>query len=136
MAAGAQTTKIAGYCVVDFSLLGREYRNINLNVIEDLCTDVILGTDFQEQHESVVIKYGGSKPTLTFCALTTINVKPPTLFANLSKNCKPIATKPRRFSKPDQQFIDSETQRLLKEEIIEPSLSPMEGTTIGRERGR
>ena len=124
MAAGAQTTKIAGYCVVDFSLLGRDYRSINLNVIEDLCTDVILGTDFQEQHESVVIKYGGSKPTLTFCALMTINVKPPTLFANLSKDCKPIATKPWRFSKPDQQFIDSETQRLLEGGIIEPSLSP------------
>ena len=73
---------------------------------------------------STRVEYGGSKPTLTFCALTTLNVEPPMLFANLSKDCKPIATKSRKFSKPDQQFIDSETHRLLAEGIIEPSTSP------------
>ena len=83
MAAGAQTTKIVGYCAVDFNHFGHEYRNINSNIIQDLCTDVILGMDFQEQHESVDIKYTGNKPTLTLCAPTTIHVEP------------------RRFSKPD-----------------------------------
>ena len=100
---------------MDFNLLGREYRNINLNIINELCTDVTLGT---------VIKYGGRKPILISCAPTTIHFDSPTLFANLSANTKPIATKPQRFSNPDQQFIDSETLRLLKEGIIEPSLSP------------
>lgn len=123
MAAGTHIAEIAVYCIVDLNLLGREYTNSHLNVISDLCTDIILGTDFQEQHESV-IKYGGSKPTLTFCTLTIINVNIPTLFANLSTHCKPTATKPQKFSRPDQHFIDSGTQHLLKEGIIEPSLSP------------
>ena len=123
MATGVQTTKTAGYCVVD--LLRREYRNINLNIINDLCTDVILGTDFQEQQES-----GGNKPTLTFCALTTIHANPLTLFANLSANYKPIASKPERFSKPHQQFIDSETLWLLKEGMIEPSLFLWKAQTL------
>ena len=65
MSTGALTIKIAGYFVMDFNLLGHEYRNIYLNIINDLCTDVILETDFQEQQESVVIKYGGIKSTLT-----------------------------------------------------------------------
>ena len=124
LAAGAQTSKIQGYCTVDFHLLDRTYTNIHLNILDNLCTDIILGTDFQEQHKSIVIEYGGSKPTLTFCALTTLNVELPMLFANLSEDCRPIATKSRKFSKPDQQFIDSETCRLLAEGIIEPSTSP------------
>ena len=32
MAIGAQTTKIVGYCIVDFNLLGRECTNITLNM--------------------------------------------------------------------------------------------------------
>ena len=70
--AEVQTSKIEGYCVADFDLLGYEYRNINLNVINDLCNDVIFGTYFQEQHESVSIKYDGSK--LTIMLLCSHNV--------------------------------------------------------------
>ena len=110
------------YILLIFAFL-TGHTNNRLDILDNLCTDIILCTDFQEQHKSIVIEYGGSKPTLTFCALTTLNVEPPMLFANLSEDSRPIATKSCKFSKPDQQFIDSETSRLLAEGIIEPSTS-------------
>ena len=53
-----------------------------------------------------------------------LKVGPPELFANLTADCHPIATKSQRYSRDDRKFIDAETQRLLKEGIIEPSNSP------------
>ena len=53
---------------------------------------------------------------------------------------KPIATKSRRFSKPDKDFIHSEVKRLLAEDIIEPSNSPWRAqvlvTTNDRQKKR
>ena len=48
----------------------------------------------------------------------------PRLFSHLAKNCRPIADKTRKYSKEDADFIRAETQRLLLEDIIEPSNSP------------
>ena len=44
--------------------------------------------------------------------------------ANLTPDAKPIATKAKKYSSIDRAFIESEVQRLLKESIIEPSISP------------
>ena len=38
--------------------------------------------------------------------------------------CKPIATKPRRFSLDHRQFIQSEVNRLMSDGVIEFSTSP------------
>ena len=38
--------------------------------------------------------------------------------------CKPIATKPRRFSLDDRQFIQSEVYHLMLDGVIEFSTSP------------
>ncbi|KAK3880099.1 hypothetical protein Pcinc_015367 [Petrolisthes cinctipes] len=43
----------------------------------------------------------------------------PELFANLSADCHPVAAKSHRYSYDDRKFIEMETQRLLKEGIIE-----------------
>ena len=48
----------------------------------------------------------------------------PSLFHNLSKDCKPIAVKSRRFNDNDQTFIKSEIDRLYTEGIIKPGVSP------------
>jgi len=42
----------------------------------------------------------------------------------LTPDCRPIATKSRRFSDEDNEFIRSETTRLLSEGIIQESSSP------------
>ena len=89
-----------------------------------LCADLILGLDFQSQHSSVTFHYGGSEPPLAVCGFSKLNIDPPEPFANLTADCHPIASKSRRYSQEDSAFIDEEVKRLLKEGIIEPSLSP------------
>ena len=93
-------------------------------MIDNLCTDIILGTDFQELHESIDINYGGSKPALTFSALTSLKNQPPSSFSHLTTDCKPITTKSRKYSQSDRDYIKNEIQNLHKAGIIEPSNSP------------
>ena len=46
------------------------------------------------------------------CALASAAAKTPSLFHNLSRDCKPIIIKSRRFNATDQEFIDKEINRL------------------------
>lgn len=48
---------------------------------------------------------GGSKPSLSICALALVQVPFPSLFGNVTKNCKLITTKFRRYTQPDRLFI-------------------------------
>jgi len=52
------------------------------------------------------------------------------LFANLTADCQPIASKLRQYSFDDRTFIEEETRRLLKEGIIEPSNSPWRAQVV------
>ncbi len=58
------------------------------------------------------------------CALSAASVEEPSRFVNLRPDCKPIASKSRRFSKEDQ------VNRLLSEGIIEPSNSPWRAQVV------
>jgi len=98
--------------------------------LDKLCTDVIIGQDILRQHESLNLVFGGNRATLTICGLTTVLVKPPALFANLKSDCKPVAIKSCRYSKADRVFVEIEIQRLLKEDIIEPSSSPWRAQVV------
>ena len=51
-------------------------------------------------------------------------IYPPSLFKNLSKDTKPIATKSRSFNKDDQAFIKNQISSLLEEGLIQRSDSP------------
>ena len=124
MASASLSTKSLGFCTVDLTINGRDYHNVRLYVLPQLCVDIILGQDFQQLHDSVTVKYGGSQPPLVLSGLTTLCVDPPELFANLTDDCHPIASKSRLYSFDDRTFIENETQRLLREGIIEPSNSP------------
>ena len=53
-----------------------------------------------------------------------MTVKPPPILMNLSKDIKPVTTKSPRYTQNDQKFLSEETARLLREGIIEPSVSP------------
>ena len=52
------------------------------------------------------------------------NINAVHLFEHLKEDSKPIATKSKRYSRSDSDFVSSEVRRLLKEELIEPSNSP------------
>ena len=65
-----------------FNVSDQYYSNVKFNVLENLCVDIILGVEFQKQHQKVTFNYGGKKEPIEICALTTLNVEPPKLFAN------------------------------------------------------
>ena len=110
--------------MVDLKINDVVYGKTKLSVLKNLCTDVIIGQDILSQHQELTIYFGGSKPPFSVCGLTTMNVEPPSLFSSVKPNCKPIAVKSRCYSQNDRQFIESEVQRLLQEDIIEASTSP------------
>ena len=121
---------ILGYVTIDISINEHDYRNQKLAVLDKLFTNVIIGQDILRQHESLDLAFGGNRATLTICGLTTVLVKPPALFANLKTDSKPVAIKSRRYSKADRDFVEIEIQRLLKEDIIEPSSSPWRAQVV------
>ncbi|KAA3675181.1 uncharacterized protein DEA37_0011386 [Paragonimus westermani] len=123
MASTTYTSVTQGHCLVTVDYRGNRYSSVKLSLLPNLCSDVLLGHDFLKQHQHILISFGGSKPPFSLCSLTAAYVEPPTLFGNLSPLCKPIATKSRRLSSPDQKFVESEVRRLLAERIIEPSCS-------------
>ena len=119
MALTSLKTHVLGNCFVDINLNQHIYSSIRLGVLKDLCSDIILGQDFQKEHKSVIIEFGGTKPELIIpksapvCALSAALVDEPSSFANLLPDIKPIASKSRRFSKDDQDFIQQEINILL-----------------------
>ena len=124
MASASLSAQSKSYCTVSLKLGDETYEKVTLHVLDGLCIDIILGTDFQEQQESVRIAYGVSKPPISFAALTTMNTDSPPLFVILTADCKPIAAKSRNNTKADQDFIRSEVKRLAEAGIIKPIHSP------------
>ena len=65
-------------CVVNLGLNGKTYPGFRLSILV---------------HQSISFLHGGPKPPLEVCGLTTLKVEPPDLFANLTADVHPIATK-------------------------------------------
>ena len=127
------TSHIQGNCAVDLMLYNQKYSQVNLGVMKGLCTDVLLGGDFQAQHERVVFQHYGSKNELVVSSncsadhVSTVyaaNLKPVSLFNNLSSKCRPIATKSRQFNAEDRDFITVEITKIQSSGVIRPSHSP------------
>ena len=130
MATQSLTSEVSGCCYVELKFKDRVYPNFKLLILPNLCAQVILGIDFLSLHESITMKFGGKQPSLTVCGLSTLKVNPPSLFRNLTPNCRPIADKSRKYSSDDREFINSETNRLLSEDIIEESHSPWRAQVV------
>ena len=129
MASDNLSAPVIGKVCSNLLLQGRDYPNVTFSVMSGLCADVVLGQDFLRQHKKVVIKLGGPKKSLlvgkaSTCGVAASEVKCNRLFRNLKPECRPIATKSRKFNEDDKRFIDAEVRKLLLEGIIEPSYSP------------
>ena len=122
--------QINGFYVTTIIVNKQTYPRIKMHIFPNLCADVILGRNWQALHKSVTFKYGGSKPEVKVCNLMALNVSPPPLFSYLSPNIKPIASKSRKYSEEDKAFIKEETDRLLREGIIEHSNSPWRAQVV------
>ncbi|KAG7171970.1 Gag-Pol polyprotein-like 3, partial [Homarus americanus] len=65
MGSSSLLSPVLGHCTVDITLKGKVYPDIQLTVLPDLCSDVILGQDFMSLHSGVTIDFarGSSMPT-------------------------------------------------------------------------
>ena len=119
-------------CSVNINLLGASYSNIQLSVSLGLCCDVILGLDFMNHHLSgcfIFIWGAGLRKSLvitnsTACNAPSASVNSPSLFSNITPNCKPIVAKSRRFGNEYKHFIESKIDTMLQEGMIEENTSP------------
>ena len=143
LASTDKTVSTTGTIIVNIRLHGHKYQSVRLGVMPKLCSDIILGQDFQKRHKKVIIDYGGPLPDLYIgsekqessfstsgsnnvpsCNLAASSLGPVSLFENLRPNCRPIAVKSRRYNHTDKKFIDQEIQQMLKDGIIRHSTSP------------
>ena len=120
---------ILGRVTSDFDVQGRTYKILSFGVISNLCADVVLGQSFLNKHSEVLLKLEGTQKRLvidnkSYCGVSASNFGGRRLFQNLPPDYKPIATKSKKFNDYDKIFIKNERSHLLKEGIIEPSLSP------------
>ena len=81
MASSAMKMKSNGFCLVDLELKGNKYESTRLNVFENLCSDVILGLDFQGHHQRVIFEFNGESNDLVIsgkstCAVTAASCIP------------------------------------------------------------
>ena len=82
-------------------------------------------TEFLSQHECVTFNFEGQQSPLKVGALRQVKgVEPVRLFKHLTPECKPVAAERRWYSRPDHDFIEAQISDLLKDDIIEPSISP------------
>jgi len=130
MALSSITCQGECHCVADLTVNGRSYPKVKLGVLKNLCSDVLLGGDFQTQHKRVMFEFCGPdsefviKNQDNLCAVAAASVSPTKLFENLAPGGKPVATKSRRFNLQDRNFIKSEVAKLASAEVIKPSRLP------------
>ena len=59
MASASLTSESLGYCFITFSLNGKVHNDVKVCVLNNLWVDLILDIDFQQQHKSGTIHFGG-----------------------------------------------------------------------------
>ena len=59
MASQTMKIKSTGFCLVDIHIHKSKYDAIRLNLFDDLCSDVILGLNFQCQHQRLIFEFEG-----------------------------------------------------------------------------
>ena len=131
LAVNGFTFSSIGKCQASVELSEHKHHNVQFSVLKGLLTDVVLGQDFMQRHQSVSIHFGGAKSPLQLGALKPLKViSKPHLFEFMSADCHPIAAKSRRYSSADLAFIKNEVRKLLAENIIEPSNSPWRSQVV------
>ncbi|GFX62023.1 retrovirus-related Pol polyprotein from transposon opus [Trichonephila clavipes] len=124
MANSSMVTETEGVCKVNLKIENFTYQNVELLVMKDLCSDVLIDHDILNRHSSVEIGFDGNRPPLTICFLAVAQVPPVSFFSNLNPDCRPLVTISRRQTVEDNMFMALEVQKLLQEGVIEPSNSP------------
>ena len=106
MASTSMKIKSTGFCLVDIHIHKSKYDAIRLNLFDDLCSDVILGIDFHRQHQRLIFQFNEEYPDLIvandkICSVAADTTEKVSLFSNLSRGYRTIATKSRRYKQKD-----------------------------------
>ena len=83
MATISLTENIYGCCNVNITVKGSSYSDVKLIVLKNLCSDILLGQDFQSPHKQVIFQYERKKKIFvswSMCALAPALAKHPLLF--------------------------------------------------------
>ena len=137
LASNSCSSKARGVCYVNLVVQNQKYENTRVSILKDLVKPIILGESFMKQHSSVIFNFGGPKPSLVVSALAPMDADLPPMFANLDNSVRPLAVKSRRYSTEDKTFIKQEIQRLLADDVIEPSKSPWRAQVlVDRKEGK
>jgi len=125
LAVKGSSVKTHGSCRASIKLKNRCYEDVSLSVTDGLQWDVIIGSDFLKEHESVNFTFGGPERPLKLGTLEAAKVvKPVRLFGHITADCKPVASKSRHYSKTDEEFIANKVSEMLRDGVIESSSSP------------
>ena len=135
MASLSMKIKSTGFCLVDIHIHKSKCDAIRLNLFDDLCSDVILGLDFQCKHQRLIFQFDGECSDLIVandkvCSVAAATTEKVPLFSNLSMGYRPIATKSRRYNQEDHKFIQNHVDQQLKEGIIQSSSSPWRAQVV------
>jgi len=131
-----------GIVVATLSFHNRTYSTTTFSVIKNLCSYVIVGQELLKPHSSVTFVMNGPEEALTIpplkpqqLSVAAARLDPPRLFEFLLPECTPIASRSRKYTPEHAKFIESEIQRLLAADIIEPARSPWRAQVLIEHQG-
>ncbi|KAK3745311.1 hypothetical protein RRG08_014459 [Elysia crispata] len=87
MASSNLSSVTQGHCFVNLNYQGQKYNNVKLSLLPGLCSDIILGHDFLDQHKRLEISFKGEKPTFSVCIVAAARIEARELFKNLTPDC-------------------------------------------------
>ncbi|XP_036340040.1 uncharacterized protein LOC118749352 [Rhagoletis pomonella] len=112
MASLSHTSKVESQTSQSITLGDHKYDNVNLLIVKNLCSDLIIGHDVLQEHSSLEFSFGGPKNNLHVCNVAEASVPPVSLFPIISPDCKPVAITSRRYNDEDSKFIKAEIEKL------------------------
>ena len=103
---------------------GQQYTGTRIAVLNDLCSDMIIGYDFQKQHSCLLPQLGESRlerniNSIPVCALSAATVDEPSLFDNLMLS--PLQQMFDIYIKDDIHLIQSEWIIVRQRVLVNPA---------------
>ncbi|GIY72721.1 hypothetical protein CDAR_53561 [Caerostris darwini] len=77
------------------------HKNLKLLIMKILCSD-LTGNDILKDHSFIENQFNGERPPFELCSLAVAQVPSVSLCANLTLNCRPVATKFGRQTEEDR----------------------------------
>ena len=107
LASSINKINITKKCIINITVNDKQYEQVQLFILSNLCHPLILGIEFLSLHKSVTFTFEGNKEKIEICSLNSMNIEPPRLFKHLHTYVKPIACPFRKYNEIDKQILDT-----------------------------